>query len=164
MVGMVTTRAELEGIGFEVFVRFADLPTVPVPASAGVYAVLRCTDDPPTFLSGSPAGAVRGDPSVPPEALEDVWVEGVEVVYFGKASRLRDRLDQYRRHGLGGRARHWGGRYIWQLADADQLLVAWRTTPGEDPAAAESALIREFVAATGQRPFANRNLGKRPVT
>ncbi len=161
---MATTQAELRDIGFEGFVRFADLPVVTVPSTQGVYAVLRCAQEPPEFLPRNPAGAIRGDPSVSPVVLMAAWVNAVEVVYFGKATRLRRRLEEYRRHGLGGRARHWGGRYIWQLADASQLLVAWRTTPGTDPASIESDLIRRFVEATGQRPFANRNLGSGPAT
>lgn len=156
---MVTTRAELKDVGFEGFVRFADLPATTVPSTQGST---RCSVAPrsrPQFLLRDPAGAIRGDPSVSPEALVTARVNGAEVVYFGKATRLQRRLEEYRRHGLGGRARHWGGRYIWQLVDAGELLVAWRTTPSTDPATLESDLIRRFVEAAGQRPFANRNLG-----
>ncbi|MCA0294113.1 MAG: hypothetical protein LCH96_02145 [Actinobacteria bacterium] len=164
MVAMVTTRADLRDVGFKGFVRFAELPATAVPSTQGVYAVLRCSQEPPEFLPRNPAGALRGDPSVSPEALATAWVNGAEVVYFGKASHLERRLDAYRRHGLGSRARHWGGRYIWQLADAGELLVAWRPTPGKDPAIVEADLIRGFVEAVGQRPFANRNLGRRHAT
>lgn len=164
MVAMVTTRADLRDVGFKGFVRFAELPATAVPSTQGVYAVLRCSQEPPEFLPRNPAGALRGDPSVSPEALATAWVNGAEVVYFGKASHLERRLDAYRRHGLGSRARHWGGRYIWQLADAGELLVAWRPTPGKDPAIVEADLIRGFVEAAGQRPFANRNLGRRHAT
>lgn len=161
---MATTRAELKAIGFEGFVPFADLRDTTVPSTQGVYAVLRCTQEPPEFLPRNPAGALRGDPSVSPEALATAWVNGVEVVYFGKAARLQRRLDEYRRNGLGGRARHWGGRYIWQLVVPGELLVTWLTTPGVDPARIESDLIRRFVETTGQLPFANHNLGRRPAT
>lgn len=161
---MVTTRADLERLGFEGFVRFQDLPDADVPTAVGVYAVLRVgSDQPVAFLPTSPAGAISGrDPSVSLDAVAEAWVTGVEVVYFGKASGTRGlqrRLDAYRRHGTGRSARHWGGRYVWQLADAGQLLVAWKRTPDEHSDVVEARLIREFVTATERRPFANRNLG-----
>ena len=132
---MVTKRAELRDFGSEGFVSFADLPTTTIPATQGVYAVLRCTQAPPEFLPRNPAGAIRGDPSVSPEALATAWVNGVEVVYFGKATRLQRRLEEYRRHGLGGRAPHWGGRYIWQLADANGFSLRGRPPRAQTPRA-----------------------------
>ncbi|APB00222.1 hypothetical protein [Nocardia seriolae] len=43
---------------------------------------------------------------------------------------------------------------IWQLADSDELLVGWREVV--DARALEKAMIAEFVAMHGKRPFANR--------
>lgn len=161
---MVTGRVDLEQMGFDGFVPFRDLPVSDVPAAVGVYAVLRPAETSVSFLPASTAGWSKGrDPSVSHEVLGDAWVDGVEVIYFGKAGGrggLRGRLSAYRRHGAGSRAAHWGGRYIWQLADAGQLLVAWKLTPDERPEAVEAALIATFVKATGLRPFANRNRGQ----
>jgi hypothetical protein len=106
---MITTRADLERLGFAGFVRFRDLPVHDVPAAAGVYAVLRTLAEPPRFLSAGGGGHFKGrNPTVPAEALSEAWVDGVDVVYIGKAGAgaggrraLRKRLDEYRRYGEG---------------------------------------------------------------
>lgn len=166
-----TTRHELQRLGFQGFVRFAELSASDVPAAAGVYAVVRTHVTPPAFLEVSRGGHFKGrDPSVPVEVLRAAWVEGVETVYLGKATAggggrrgLRKRLDEYRRFGQGQPVGHWGGRYIWQLEDSGSLVVGWLETSPEDPGDVESRLIADFIAVTGARPFANRNRGRRPA-
>jgi len=54
---------------------------------------------------------------------------------------------------------HWGGRYIWQLADADELVTCWKTTPKSDPTREELKLLQAFTARYGKRPFANLHKG-----
>jgi hypothetical protein len=80
----------------------------------------------PTFVQPSPAGWFKGeDPSVPDARLRIQWVQGAHVLYIGKADLLRRRLAQFARFGAGEPVGTSGGRRIWQLADADDLLVAW---------------------------------------
>jgi hypothetical protein len=93
-------------------------------------------------------------------------VAGAHVVNIGKADfrarrrsveALRGRLDEYARFGAGDPIGHRGGRLIWQLADVDELLVAWQRITWEETARDyEKRLLRRFADLhAGRRPFAN---------
>lgn len=134
-----------------------------VPREAGVYLVVTPSVGEPGFLRGSPAGRVKGrDPTEPIARLRDNWVPAARVLYVGKAGvastgrpTLRTRIRQYIRFGRGHRSCHWGGRFIWQLRDAAELLFCWRITPGELPRDVERDLIASFEAEFGKLPYAN---------
>jgi hypothetical protein len=139
-----TTRRELKQIGFLCFVRFAELPAGDVTTSAGAYAVI---PEPPELREVSPAGHFKDkNPTVSVAELAAAWVPGVQTVSLGKAGLgvtgrrgLRKRLTEYRLFGRGRPIGHWGGRYVWQLAVADELLVAWLPTPTDDPSNLEAS-------------------------
>lgn len=165
---MEMTISGLTTAGFEGFVRFAELQkqshSFPqgAPDVPGVYAVVRESAGQPLFLSTGTGGHFKGrNPNVGVDVLEAKWNQGASVVYFGKAGRrsngaaLWSRLNEFRKFGAGKNIGHQGGRYIWQLADSSDLLVAWKTIPDEDPARVEAELIAEFKAQTGQWPYAN---------
>ena len=130
----------------------------------GVYMVVRTDDSEPVFVPEGSGGHFKGrNPNVPVGELQANWVKDTCVVYIGKAgggssrATLRKRIGQYIRFGSGEPVGHWGGRYIWQLEDADNLLFCWRATKEwEDAEEIESELIENFKSRyDGHRPFAN---------
>lgn len=127
-----------------------DIPDVP-----GVYMVFRDSVERPVFLVRGSGGYFKGkDPNVPLSELCANWVEGANVLYIGKAKSLRKRISQYLRFGDGKPVGHWGGRYIWQLADAQELIFCWMPVIG-DADAVETEMICRFREHYGSRPFAN---------
>ena len=78
------------------------------------------------------------------------------MIYMGLGSVLRRRLRQFARFGAGHPVGHWGGRYIWQIEGAMDLIVAWRNTPNTQPRAEELTLLARFREIhNGRAPFAN---------
>lgn len=137
------TPEGLKAAGFTGFTTFAELldgQLDEAPRVPGAYVVIRASQEAPRFTAKSCGGHFKGrDPTVAETILRSKWVEGCPVVYIGKADVLQRRLREYSRFGRGEPIGHWGGRYIWQLDDTDQLLVAWRAArPGQGGAEAES--------------------------
>lgn len=131
-----------------------------IPMHKGVYVILRDSKDDPIFLEASIGGHFKGkDPSVSISELKANWTDST-VIYIGRAggsesgATLKSRIIQYIEFGKGREIGHWGGRYIWQLKDSDQLLVAWKEIP-EAPEEVETELIDQFRMEHGKRPFAN---------
>ena len=157
-------RQILEQEGFSGFVTVGQLKKNIdiVPEEQGVYAVLYTKETEPDFLQRGTGGFFKGeDPNVPLSELKANWVEGADIVYVGKAggegskATLRSRLSQYMKFGSGKPVGHRGGRYIWQLADADDLVICWKVL-STDPREYERQMIIDFKTAhDGIRPFAN---------
>jgi hypothetical protein len=128
-----------------------------VPKTGGVYVVLRQSDQPPTYLARNPGGRFKGkNPTAEQSVLEAKWVNECPVVYLGKGNNLHRRLKEYARFGAGDPVGHWGGRYIWQLSDAADLLVAWkRCEEGKTAAQVERQMLTLFKERYGRLPFAN---------
>ena len=163
------TAVELIGEGFKGFCTFQDLRQQHaqgdggIPRSPGVYVVLRASTAAPQFLAKGFGGTHKArKANVPISELEASWVPGASVMYFGKASQrangggLWDRINEYSIAGQGRKHGHSGGEYIWQLADARDLLVARKVTPGGTEKTLEEAMILAFKDKYGKIPFANR--------
>ena len=133
-----------------------------VPAEPGVYLVLRSCASSPEFLEAGTGGHFKNrDPNVPVTKLAKEWVEGALIVYVGQSGSnskrtLKKRIGELIQFGQGARVGHWGGRFIWQLAQADELLICWNETVDDDPKQFKKELIEAFkLTYGGRRPFAN---------
>lgn len=133
-----------------------------IPDVRGVYVLVRPDRKAPVFLEVGTGGHFKGkNPNVEADLLQAHWVDQACAVYIGKAgdpgisATLRKRLRQYLRFGCGKNIGHWGGRYVWQLAGAPQLLICWLPLPDGHPSAVETLLIAQFRNQFGKRPFAN---------
>jgi hypothetical protein len=159
------TIDEIRQSGFDGFVPISSLQISKcreVPEQPGVYLVVRPNTARPDFLGESIGGHFKGkDPTVAVSELQRKWVEDALVLNIGKAgpgkATLRSRLNSYMRSGQGKRSGHSGGRYIWQLAHSDNLLVCWKVTPNDVPIKVEKVLIEKFETVYGKLPFANLN-------
>jgi hypothetical protein len=154
-------RAALEAIGFAGWETWGQLRAddlARVPRGPAVYVVYRADRGEPEFLTTNPGGRFKEqDPTVAVDVLREKWVPGAEVVYIGKADDGRRRLRQFARFGVGEPVGHWGGRFIWQLADSGELLVGGHAISWEEMARDyEKRLLAYFSQLhRGARPFAN---------
>ncbi len=128
-----------------------------IPKSQGVYIVIRSSESEPVFLEEGTGGFFKGkNPNVAISELQAKYVHESVVVYIGKATELHKRIKQLLSFGAGEPVGHWGGRYLWQLADSASLLVAWKLTPMEEPREVEKKMLEDFKGRHGGRlPFAN---------
>lgn len=152
------TIEDVENSGFEGFISIEQLrpDKSVIPSGAGVYMIIRPTKTAPQFLTEGTGGHFKGkNPNICIDTLQKNWIDDSCVLYIGKATSLRRRLKQYIDFGDGQPVGHWGGRYIWQLKEASQLLVCWKETPEENSKEVESRLIQEFKSIYKMRPFAN---------
>lgn len=162
----MTERDQLVENGFDGFKTVSELMNgcKDIPKEIGVYVVLREKNDFPVILEKRPFNCQEEKyPSYSKPELEKEWVDGAHVVYIGKAggygqkTELHKRLSTYIRFGKGKKAAHGGGRSIWQLSDALDLVVCWKVIKDGEPCCVESRMIAEFAKEHhGMRPFANR--------
>jgi hypothetical protein len=149
-------RASLEAEGFSGWLTFAEArASGAIPVTGGVYVVSYAGRAPVAFLPENQGGRFKGKaPTVPASALVANWIDA-EVVYIGKADQLRRRIRQFADFGAGKPIGHWGGRLIWQLAEPDQLRIAWKETPDRVPVEVEAEILGMFRREHGKPPFAN---------
>ncbi len=151
-------RKDLEAAGLTGWapVSVAATDQADVPGSPGVYVVFSERQGAGEFLSTNPAGWHKGrDPTVPSTLLEERWISGSGVLYFGHTMNLRKRLNQLDRFSKGEPVSHYDGRLLWQVAFSNEYLVAWKEIGEADQAKVTKNYIQQFKSKYGRQPFAN---------
>lgn len=139
-----------------------------VPNERGVYIVLYFGRNCPEFVPQGVGGLFKGkDPNKPVSELEKRWIPGVIAIYIGQAGgmikgkwseqTLNNRISTYIKFGQKQPVPHWGGRYIWQIRNYQDLVLCWKPLPNKvkDAKQIENQMIQEFKSIYGKRPFAN---------
>ncbi|MFA5131262.1 MAG: hypothetical protein WC467_02445 [Patescibacteria group bacterium] len=136
------------------------------PETKGVYVVVYKKSGMPDFKDpgSGPEPWRKRITNVSVEKLISKWVtfkDGEEqIIYIGKAggdctgANLRGRIKQYILFGLGHNIAHYGGRYIWQIANPGDMGVYWKED--DEPSETERKLLKYFKHGhEGKLPFAN---------
>lgn len=79
-------------------------------------------------------GRLNPDPAEVAEVLNEFWLPDENIVYIGKATCIRKRLDQLYRHKLGNRSPHAGGHWLKTLFNLGELYIHYCTCPTADTA------------------------------
>jgi len=164
---------QIKAAGFTGFktIRELWLDTTGVPPVKGVYLVLYTGVGQPEFVETGTSGPFRGgNPNVPVGKLEKAWVDGTPVLFIGKAGgtsritgkqsmdNLRSRVSKFVKVGRGEKVGPWGGRYIWQIRNAGDLVICWKQMFERDPLKVQSRILDNFETVYHKRPFANQEL------
>jgi hypothetical protein len=153
------SRTWLDSERFEGFMSIGDLRArgvADVPSVPGAYVVVG-EGESIEFLEENPAGRFkRRNPTVSLAVLKSKWINKSDTIYIGKGNNLRRRIKQFMDFGAGRPVGHWGGRYTWQVAHAEEMLIAWKpSSEGLEARDLESELLRRFAVEFGSLPFAN---------
>ena len=155
----------LERNGFEGFKTIEKLTNNnDAPFQKGVYMILRDSESEPIFIGCGTGGYYKGkNPNVSISKLSQNWVENSPILYIGEtADTLNKRLSDCMCFGQGEPVRHWGGRFIWQLKDAQKLVVCWKILKDKNPKDEKYYLLKAFKDIYKKLPFANCKSGNKP--
>lgn len=160
---MQFTKQSLKNEGFTGFRPMKALEITRIPQRQGIFVILRPEGFEPHYLAKSTAGVFKKkNPSLAVSTVSAEWIEDAEVLYIGKAGvgsqgnrGLRRQIQEFVDFGKAKPPGHWDGRLIWQLANPQNLLIAWKELPVEALNASLAKYHAEFVIAHGGLPFAN---------
>lgn len=128
-----------------------------VSTENGIYAVIAPEDFEVRFTDTTTALAwFRGKSLLYPKELLVQKYSALQqnrLLYIGKAQRkkgLQKRILEYVKYGFGETNNHRGGRAIWQIKNAEKLMLGYRVTP--TPESMETKLLLQYKSKFGEYP------------
>ncbi len=129
------------------------------PLGKGIYLVIWNRKNRPEFRDqGTWKGFKRLHVST--DVLKAKWVKNALIIYVGaneedKKGNLKDRIEQLIDFGSGNGTTHRGGRYMWQIKNAKDLKICWKTVADDKQEDEKKKMLAEFKRTHGKLPFAN---------
>ena len=93
------------------------------------------------------------------EFLEEKYSKVIDksILYYGKATNLRNRISALVKYGYNECKNHRGGKALWQLKNSSKLIIEYYICDdSRNPREEEKRLIQEYKNKNNNnRPFAN---------
>ncbi len=158
------TKEQLTNYGFRGFkkIKYLINECKEIPHLKGVFLILNYSED-IKFLEKSTGGFFKSkDPNINILTLESRWVNETSILCIGSAgsdfekTTLNSKIKKYLNFGTGKASGHFfWGRYVWQIENASELLIAWKPLPTkEDCELEKTKLNNEFIKKYLKSPFA----------
>lgn len=130
-------------------------------SAAGVYLIVYEGKETPQFIIPGCGPEKYRDREVNTikDKLEENWIclgFNRNIVYIGESESkggVGARVKEHMKFGNGEEANAYGGRYIWQIKDHDNLLVFWKKS--NNPKREKKLILKDFKDKYGKLPFAN---------
>lgn len=133
-----------------------------IPAAPGIYLVGVPFDGFEPNISDATTGPrfVKGRSMLYPASKlkEKFNLSDKRCLYIGESDNLQHRITLFLQYGRGEDVPHRGGRAIWQIANSDELILAWCPCPNHENV--KSALLASYRQSFGVLPMANQKSGK----
>lgn len=133
-----------------------------ISAERGLYVIIMQEGSPIEFTEKSCAGIFgQRKPDVAIELLKEQWVSDTLILFIGQAGRkmksctIRKKIKKLISYGRGKKEAHFQGRYIWQIRNPFNLLLAWTVFDFDKEIPTTYELLDNFFKRHNKAPFAN---------
>jgi hypothetical protein len=115
----------------------------------------------PAVFQAKPGAAKYVTPE-DPKRLQESWncitqKLLTDIIYVGKADKIRNRVRKLVKFGAGKARNHKGGEWLWQISKIETANLLVQSCPPGKQIAFENWLLEQFCKEHGRLPIANRD-------